>query len=62
MLVDFFLFAQDDVPFAFDGLGLELRVLQDVREDVDGFRDVGVEGFCVVDGVFSLQAVLVLVR
>jgi hypothetical protein len=55
LLVDFLLFAEDDIPFALDGLGLQLGVLQDVGEDVDGFRDVGVEGFGVVNGVFSLQ-------
>ena len=35
--------AEDDVALALDGGGLELRVLEDVGEDVDGLGNVGVE-------------------
>jgi hypothetical protein len=55
LLVHLFLFAEDDVALALDGLGVELRVLQDVGEDVDGSGDVVVERLGVVDGVFALH-------
>jgi hypothetical protein len=54
LLVDFLLFAENDITLALNGLGLELRVLEDVGEDVDGGGDVVVEGLGVVDGVFAL--------
>jgi hypothetical protein len=54
LLVDLLLLAEDDVALALDGGVLELGVLEDVGEDVDGGGDVVVEGLCVVDGVFAL--------
>jgi hypothetical protein len=59
LLVDLFLLAEDDVALALDGLGLELGVLQDIGQDVDGCGDVGVERLGVVDGVFALSEALV---
>lgn len=43
LLVDFFLFAKDYVPFALDCMVLESGVLEDVGEDVDRGGDVGIE-------------------
>jgi hypothetical protein len=54
LLVHLFLFAEDDITLALDGLGLELGVLEDIREDVDGGGDIVVEGLGVVDGVLAL--------
>jgi hypothetical protein len=56
LLFDFFLFSEDDISFALDGCGFELRVLENVGEDVDSLGDVGVEGFGVVDSVFALRS------
>ena len=55
LLVNLLLLAQDHVALALDGTGLQLRVLQDVGEDVDGLGDIVVEGLGVVDGVFPLS-------
>lgn len=55
LLVDLLLFTKDNVSLPLDGLGIELRVLQDIREDVDGGGYVVVEGLGVVDGVFALS-------
>lgn len=54
LLVHLFLFAEDDITLALDGLGLELGVLEDIGENVDGGGDVVVEGLGVVDGVLAL--------
>lgn len=54
LLVNLLLLTQDHITFTLNGAGLELRVLKDVSEDVDGLGNVGVEGLGVVDGVFSL--------
>ena len=50
---------QDDVAFTLDGRLLELGVLQDVGEDVNELRNVGVEGLSEVDGVLALFLILV---
>jgi hypothetical protein len=54
LLVDLLLLTEDHVPLALNGGRLQLRVLQDIGEDIDGLRDIVVEGLGVVDGVFSL--------
>ena len=54
LLVNLLLLTQDNVPLTFNGTGLQLRVLKDVCEDVDGLGDIVVEGLRVVDGVFPL--------
>ena len=43
LLVNLFLLSKDDVSFALDRLRLELGILKDIGENVDGFGDVGVE-------------------
>ena len=53
LLVHLFLLTQNHVSLPFDRARLEFAVLKDVGEDVDGGWDVVVEGFGVVDGVFS---------
>jgi hypothetical protein len=55
LLVDLFLLAENDITLALDGLGLELGVLEDIGEDVDGGGDVVVEGLGVVDGILALS-------
>lgn len=54
LLVNLLLFAENNITLALNGLGLELGVLEDVGEDVDGSGDVIVEGLGVVDGVLAL--------
>jgi hypothetical protein len=54
LLVHLFLLAENDITLALDGLGLELRVLEDIGEDIDCRGDVVVEGLGVVNGVFAL--------
>lgn len=56
LLIDLFLFAQDHVALALDGGLLELGILQNVGENFDRFADVVFERFCVVDGIFTLEA------
>jgi hypothetical protein len=46
--------AKDDVALPLDGGLLELRVLENVLQDVDALGDVLVEGLGEVDGVLAL--------
>ena len=62
LLVNLLLLAQDNVALALDGGGLELGVLEDIRENVDSLGDIVVEGLGVVDGVLALHNLLVLFR
>ena len=36
--------SKNDVALTFDGGGFELRVLEDIGENVDALGDVGIEG------------------
>ena len=58
LLVNLLLLTQDDVPLTLNGTGLQLRVLKDVCEDVDGLGDIVVEGLRVVNSVFPLEATI----
>lgn len=62
LLVNLLLLAQDNVTLALNGSGLELGVLEDIRENVDSLGDIVVEGLGVVDGVLALHDSLVLFR
>lgn len=53
LLVHLLLLTQDDVSLTLDSGWLELGVLQDVGEDVDGGGNVGVERLGVIDGVLT---------
>ena len=53
LLVDLLLLTDYDVALALDGGALELRVLEDVRDDVDGLGDVLAEALGVVDGLLA---------
>lgn len=55
LLVDLLLLAKNHITLAFDGLGFELGVLEDVGEDVNSGGDVVVKSLGVVDGVFALS-------
>lgn len=52
--------SENDVALALDGGRLELGVLQDIGQDVDGLRNIGVESLGEVDGVLALRVVLVV--
>lgn len=54
LLVNLLLLTENHIPLAFNRRRLELRVLQNVGEDIDGLGDIVVEGLGVVDGVFPL--------
>lgn len=54
LLINLLLLAQDHITLTLDGSGLELGVLENVGEDVDGLGDIVVEGLGVVDGVLAL--------
>lgn len=54
LLVNLLLLAQDHITLTLDGGRLELGVLEDVGEDIDGLGDIVVEGLGVVDGVLAL--------
>jgi hypothetical protein len=54
LLVNLLLLAQDNITLTLNGSGLELGVLEDIGEDVDGLGDIVVEGLGVVDGVLAL--------
>lgn len=53
LLVHLLLLAQNDIAFALDGAAFELRVLEDVGDDVDGLRDVLAEALGVVDRLLA---------
>ena len=53
LLVDLLLLTHDNVALALDSAAFELRVLQDVRDDVDGLRDILAETLGVVDGLLA---------
>ena len=55
LLIHLFLLAEDDITLTFNGLWIELGVLEDIGKDVDSLWDIGVEGFGIVDGVLTLQ-------
>lgn len=43
LLVNLFLFTEDHIPLPFDCARVKFRVLEDIGQDVNGFRDVGVK-------------------
>jgi hypothetical protein len=53
LLVDLLLLTYDDVAFALNGAALELGVLEDVGDDVDGLRDVLAEALGVVNRLLT---------
>lgn len=55
LLVNLLLLTQDHVPLPLDSSGLQLGVLENVGEDIDGLGDIGVEGLGEIDSVFSLD-------
>jgi hypothetical protein len=50
--------SENDVALALDGRRLELGVLQDIGQNIDGLGNVGVESLGEVDGVLTLKKVL----
>jgi hypothetical protein len=53
LLVHLLLLTKDHVPLPLDGRLVELRVLENVREDVNGLVDVLVERLGVVDSLLA---------
>jgi hypothetical protein len=54
LLVNLLLLAQDHITLTLNGTSLELGVLKNIGEDVDGLGDIVVEGLSVVNSVFPL--------
>lgn len=54
LLINLLLLAQDHITLTFNGSGLELGVLEDIGENVDGLGNIVVEGLGVVDSVLAL--------
>lgn len=54
LLVNLLLLAEDHIALTLDGTSLELGVLENISEDIDGLGNIVVEGLGVVDGVFTL--------
>lgn len=54
LLVNLLLLAQDHITLTLNGTSLELGVLKDIGEDVDGLGDIVVKGLGIVDSVFPL--------
>lgn len=52
-LVDLLLLTEDDITLALNSGGLELGVLEDVRDDVDSLVNVLAEGLGVVDSLLA---------
>lgn len=54
LLVDLLLLAQNHITLTLNGTNLQLGVLKDIGEDVDGLGDIVVKGLGIVDSVFPL--------
>lgn len=54
LLLNLLRFTEDDVAFALNGGLLELRVLENIGENIDTLGNIGVEGLGEVDGVLAL--------
>lgn len=52
--------SENDVALALDGRGLELGVLKNIGQNIDGLGDIGVESLGEVNGVFTLKKALVV--
>lgn len=59
LLLNLLRLSENDVALALDSRLLELGVLQDIGQNIDGLGDIGVEGLGEVDGVLTLKKVLV---
>lgn len=59
LLLNLLRLSENDVALALDGRRLELGVLQDIGQNIDGLGDIRVEGLGEVDGVLALKKVLV---
>lgn len=54
LLLNLLRFAQDDVALTLNGRLLEFGVLQDVGQDIDALRNIGIEGLGEVNGILAL--------
>jgi hypothetical protein len=57
LLLNLLGFSEDNVAFPLDSTLLKLRVLENIGEDIDTLRDVGVECLGKVYGVLALSGV-----
>ena len=59
LLLNFLGLTENYIALTLDGGLLELGVLQNIGEDIDALRNIGVEGLSEVDGVLALDLLLV---
>lgn len=59
LLLNLLRLSENDVALALDSRRLELGVLQDIGQNIDGLGDIRVEGLGEVDGVLALKKALV---
>lgn len=60
LLVNLLGLSEDNIALTLDSGLLELGVLEDIGENVDGRGHIGIEGLCVVDGVLALLYISML--
>ena len=53
LLINLLLLAENDITLALDGSVIQSGVLENVREDLNGLGDIGLEGLSVVDGLLA---------
>jgi hypothetical protein len=52
LLVYLLLFPQNNIPLPFDGRRIELRILEDITNDVDNLGDIVLETLGIVNSLF----------
>lgn len=60
LLINLFGLSQDNIALSLNCLWFEFRIRQDIGKDVDGGRDIGIEGFGVIYCVLTLSSMLAL--
>jgi hypothetical protein len=60
LLLNLLRLSENDVALTLNGRLLELGVLENIGQNIDGLGDIGVEGLGEVNGVFTLRMVLVI--
>jgi hypothetical protein len=53
LLINLLLFSQYDIPLPLDRTALQLRVLQDVADNIDSLRHVPAEALRVIHSLFT---------
>ena len=54
LFVNLLLLAKNNIPLPFNGSLLQFRVLQNIGKDFDRLLNIVLEGFGIVNGIFTL--------